>query len=114
VDKWVERNGAKAIFFTRLIPIIPFDLVSYMAGITKLEFKNYLLATVLGAFPRSLLLAVMGVSAKEVLTYIGIGLELTFAVGIIGFIVLAYCERKGYIDTLEEFIIKRIVKRKFK
>ena len=64
VDKWVEKNGVKAIIFTRLIPIIPFDLISYMSGITSLDFKYYLLATIIGSFPRTLILAVIGVTAK--------------------------------------------------
>lgn len=114
VDRWVERNGAKAIFFTRLIPIIPFDLISYMSGITKLEFKYYLLATVLGAFPRSFILAVIGVSMGEVFNTIGISLGMTFTIGIIGFIFLAYVERKGHLDFLEKFVITKIMKRKSK
>jgi len=114
VDRWVERNGTKAIFFTRLIPIIPFDLISYMSGITKLEFKYYLLATVLGAFPRSFVLAVIGVSMGEVFNLIGISLEMTFTIGIIGFIFLAYLERKGHLDFLEKFVITKIMKRKSK
>jgi len=111
VDKWVEKNGAKAIFLTRLIPIVPFDLISYIAGITRLEFKTYFLTTVLGAFPRCLLLAVVGASVKEVLAFIGVGLEVTFMVGIIGFIILAYCDRKGYLSIVAKKILKRIVKK---
>lgn len=114
VDKWVERNGTIAIFFTRLVPIIPFDLISYMAGVTKLEFKYYFLATMLGAFPRSLMLAVIGVSMKEILALIGVSLELIFTIGIIGFIILAYCDRKGYLSSVEDIIIRKVIKRKFK
>jgi len=111
VDRWVEENGTKAIFLTRLVPIIPFDLISYMAGITKLEFKNYIFATVLGAFPRSLLLAIMGLSMKEFLTFIGFGLELTFIIGIVGFIVLAYLDRKGYLGFIENKIVNKIIRK---
>jgi uncharacterized membrane protein YdjX (TVP38/TMEM64 family) len=114
IDKWVERNGAPAIFFTRLIPIIPFDLISYMAGITKLEFKYYLLATVFGAFPRSLILAVIGVSMKEILALIGVSLELVFTIGIIGFMFLAYFDRKGYLSFIEDRILRKITKTKLK
>ncbi len=114
VDRWIERNGTIAIFFTRLIPVIPFDLISYMTGITKLEFKYYFLATLLGAFPRSLMLAVIGISMKEVLALIGVSLELVFSIGILGFIILAYLDRKGYLSFLEYGIIRKIIKRKFK
>jgi uncharacterized membrane protein YdjX (TVP38/TMEM64 family) len=112
LDRWVEKNGVKAIFFTRIIPIIPFDLISYISGITNLEFKDYLLATILGAFPRSLILALIGVSMGEIFKFIGVSLEITFVVGMIGLIVLAYLERKGYLNSIEKMIIKRITKRK--
>lgn len=114
VDRWVEKNGTAAIFFTRLIPIIPFDLISYMAGITKLQFKYYLIATVFGAFPRSLILAVIGISLKEILMFIGISLEMIFAIGIIGFIILAYLDRKGHLSYLGDIIIRKIIRRKIK
>lgn len=112
VDRWIERNGTKAIFVTRLIPIIPFDLISYMSGISKLEFKNYLLATVLGGFPRALVLAVIGVSMGEIFKLIGISLEITFTIGIIGFIFLAYFERKGYLNFIEKIAITKIIKKR--
>jgi len=112
VDGWVERNGTKAIFFTRLVPIIPFDLISYMSGITKLKFRNYLFATVIGAFPRCLMLAVIGFYAKGLLSFFGIGLEIILMIGIIGFIVLAYLDRKGHIDILSNSIVKRIINKK--
>ena len=114
LDRWVERNGTKAIFFTRLVPIIPFDLISYISGITKLEFKNYLFATILGAFPRSLMLALIGVSMGKALDIIGVSLEITFGVGMVGLILLSYLERKGHLNFVEKIVINRIIKRKSK
>ena len=114
VDTWIDKNGTKAILFTRLIPIIPFDLISYMSGITKLKFRNYFFATVIGAFPRCLILAIIGISAKGILSFLGIGLEVTLMIGIIGFIVFAYLDNKGYIDILSSNIIKKVIKKKLK
>ena len=111
LDKWVEKNGIKAIIVTRLIPVIPFDLISYMAGITSLDFKYYLLATILGSFPRTFILAVIGVVAKEILNVIGIGLELTIILGIIGFIILAYLDRKGYLSSFGNKILEKTIRK---
>lgn len=112
VDSWVEKNGTKAILLTRLIPIIPFDLISYMSGITKLKFRNYLFATVVGAFPRVLMLALIGFYAKGLLSLFGVGLEITFVAGIVGFIILAYLDNKGHIDILSNSIVKKIINKK--
>jgi len=114
VDKWIEKNGAIAIFITRLVPVVPFDLISYMSGITKIKFKHYFSATLLGAFPRTYLLAIAGVSVKEILALFGIGMELTLTIGILGFILLAYLDRRGYLSVLSNFILKKLIRKRIK
>ena len=111
VDKWVKKHGIKAIIFTRLIPVIPFDLISYMSGVTSLDFKYYLLATIIGSFPRALMLAAIGVTAKEILDIIGLGLELTIVLGVIGFIILTYLDRKGYLGSFANKILEKVIKK---
>ncbi len=111
VDKWVEKNGVKAILISRLIPVIPFDLISYVSGVTSMDFKYYLLATIIGSFPRTLILASMGISAKEILNFIGVGIELIIVLGIIGFIILTYLDRKGYLSSLANKILEKVIKK---
>jgi len=112
LDGWIGENGAKAIFVTRLVPIVPFDLISYVSGITSLKFKEYFIATFLGAFPRCLILALIGTSAKGILSFLGIGLELTFAVGMGGLIVLVILERRGHLGFVEDVVVSKLIKRK--
>ncbi len=114
VDTWVSKNGAKAILFTRLIPVIPFDLISYVSGVTSISFREYFITTVIGAIPRTLFLAYAGSLAGGLIVSLGAGIDIVFAVGIVGFIALAYLERKGYISNLENTIIGRVVKRVWK
>lgn len=111
VDKWVNENGAKAILVTRLIPIIPFDLISYISGVTSLGFRKYFLATVVGAFPRVLMLALLGNTAGKALKFIGVGLELTIIFGTIGFIVLIFLDRKGYLGRIKRVVMKKVMKK---
>jgi len=113
IDTWVSENGARAIFVTRLVPFIPFDLISYISGITSLSFKSYLVATVAGAFRRCLMLAVIGGTAGRILMLLGIGLELMFLIAMVGLVVLLYLDRKGYMGSVERGIIGRIMKRVF-
>jgi len=113
IDTWVSENGARVIFVTRLVPFIPFDLISYISGITSLSFKSYLVATVAGAFPRCLMLAVIGGTAGRILMLLGIGLELMFLIAMVGLVVLLYLDRKGYMGSVERGIIGRIMKRVF-
>lgn len=41
----------KVIFFSRLLPLISFDVVSYGAGLTRMRLRNFALATLLGSIP---------------------------------------------------------------
>ena len=110
LDAWVEQHGTLAILVTRLVPFIPFDLISYCCGITDLPFRNYLAATVLGAFPRCLMLAAFGSTFGEVFAMIGIGLDVILVLGLVGFVLLVWMDRKGHIDLLGNRIISKIIK----
>lgn len=50
------------IFVSRLVPFLSFDIISYAAGITKLRFSVYAIATFLGVIPSTLLLTYLGSS----------------------------------------------------
>lgn len=39
------------VFFTRLIPVVSFDMASYSAGLTKMSLTRFFLATFLGMLP---------------------------------------------------------------
>jgi uncharacterized membrane protein YdjX (TVP38/TMEM64 family) len=49
-----------AVFVSRLIPFISFDAVSYAAGLTPLSFWRFLIATLFGVIPISVLLTYSG------------------------------------------------------
>lgn len=111
MDDWVSRNGTKAILFTRVVPVIPFDLVSYVSGITPIKFHNYVIATIIGAIPRIIFLAYVGNMFGNVFITFGGTIEIIFVVGIIGFMSLAYLESKGYMEQLENTILGKLVKK---
>ncbi|MBD1872087.1 TVP38/TMEM64 family protein [Nodosilinea sp. FACHB-131] len=55
-----ERYLGWLIFFSRLFPVLPFDGVSYGAGMLKLSVKVYAVATLLGMIPSTFLLSYAG------------------------------------------------------
>ncbi|PZV04394.1 MAG: TVP38/TMEM64 family protein [Leptolyngbya sp.] len=57
-----ERHLGWLIFFSRLFPVLPFDGVSYGAGMLKLSVKVYAVATLLGMIPSTFLLSYAGKS----------------------------------------------------
>jgi uncharacterized membrane protein YdjX (TVP38/TMEM64 family) len=56
IDGLAERMGAKLVFLTRLIPLFNFDWVSYAAGLTRISYRTYAIASALG-----MLLPVIGI-----------------------------------------------------
>jgi uncharacterized membrane protein YdjX (TVP38/TMEM64 family) len=51
------------VFFTRLAPFISFDIISYAAGLTRLDYGRFILATIAGITPISFVLAHIGSEA---------------------------------------------------
>jgi uncharacterized membrane protein YdjX (TVP38/TMEM64 family) len=39
------------VFFSRLFPVVSFDIISYGAGLTKMSLGNFSVATFLGMLP---------------------------------------------------------------
>jgi len=68
-DRWFARWGVYAVFVARLVPGVAFDVISYAAGLTRMRFKNFVLATALGIFPQTFLYSYLGRQAPE---YVGL------------------------------------------
>lgn len=56
------KYGFFAILAARLIPLISFDLISYAAGLTKISFKRFFLATFIGIIPGTIFYTWLGIS----------------------------------------------------
>jgi uncharacterized membrane protein YdjX (TVP38/TMEM64 family) len=51
VVRAVQHDGWKIVFWTRLSPVMPFSLINYSLGLTKISAWQFLLATTLGSVP---------------------------------------------------------------
>lgn len=51
IQAQMEQNGFLYVLLFRLIPVINFDLISYMAAIAKVRFGSFALATLIGIIP---------------------------------------------------------------
>ena len=55
-----RQNGVFAVFIARMTPIVPFKIVSYGAGLTKMPLSRFVAATGLGQAPAILLYSFLG------------------------------------------------------
>jgi len=51
VDNFFRRYGTNSILIARLVPVVPFDPVSYVAGLTPMSFWRFFIATGIGQLP---------------------------------------------------------------
>lgn len=64
-EDWFEQWGVQSVLLTRLIPFFSFDLVSYAAGLSRLRFNRFILATVIGEIPAAILYSWVGARAPD-------------------------------------------------
>lgn len=60
IESMINEKGFFIIFLLRLIPLFPFDLISYGAGLTSISYKDFLLATFIGTIPGILVFTNIG------------------------------------------------------
>jgi len=64
IDRAIGSEGLKIAFLLRLSPAIPFTLLNYALGLTRVRFADYLLAS-LGMIPGTLLYVYLGAVAGD-------------------------------------------------
>lgn len=64
-DRWFAHYGAYAVLVARLVPILSFDVISYAAGLTRMRFSGFVLATVVGAAPATFVYSYLGQRAPQ-------------------------------------------------
>ncbi|MBI4964289.1 MAG: TVP38/TMEM64 family protein [Desulfomonile tiedjei] len=65
IDEAVGREGFKIVFLLRLSPVFPFNLLNYSLGLTKVSFRNYAIASVIGMVPGGLMYVYFGSAARS-------------------------------------------------
>lgn len=93
LQKWNENaaeSGFRTILMMRIVPLFPYDLVSYASGLSKLRFLDYALATTIGMLPGAFAYNLLGYSLNELFSptfFIAVG-----AVALVFFGPLIYTE----------------------
>lgn len=59
----LDRSGLLAVLSLRLIPMVPFAVLNYAAGLSGVRFVPYVLGTVLGILPGTVAVVVLGDAA---------------------------------------------------
>ncbi|RAS69968.1 putative membrane protein YdjX (TVP38/TMEM64 family) [Lentzea atacamensis] len=60
LEEVFARRGVEATLVVRLLPVLPFTLANYGAGVTSVRARDFALGTALGLVPSTVLAAVLG------------------------------------------------------
>jgi uncharacterized membrane protein YdjX (TVP38/TMEM64 family) len=64
LERAVERGGATLLLTARLIPIVPFSLVGYLAGAVRVPLARFVWTTVIGYLPLTVFVTYLGSQAE--------------------------------------------------
>lgn len=60
VDDYSATNGFKALLIARLLPLAPSGIITAVAAISRISFKDFFLATVIGKLPPVVIKVLLG------------------------------------------------------
>jgi len=61
----VEEEGWRFVAFVRLVPLFPFNLMNYAFGLTRIRFREYVLASFVCMAPGALAYTYVGYAGRE-------------------------------------------------
>jgi uncharacterized membrane protein YdjX (TVP38/TMEM64 family) len=85
IDAEMRQGGLFYMFAIRLLPIIPYGIVNFAAGLTSITFRDYFIGTCLGTIPGILPFVMMGSGVRALKS--GDLLPLTCAFALTGILV---------------------------
>jgi len=62
----VAAQGFKIVLLTRLSPVLPFVMLNYAFGLTRVRLRDYVLASWIGMFPGTLMYVYLGSAVKNI------------------------------------------------
>ncbi|WP_021170527.1 TVP38/TMEM64 family inner membrane protein YdjZ [Sporomusa ovata DSM 2662] len=60
VDDYSAENGFKALLFARLLPLAPSGIITAIAAISRMSFKDFWWATIIGKLPPVIIKVLLG------------------------------------------------------
>ncbi len=86
-DNFFSQYGKYTIMIARLLPFISFDIVSYAAGLTSMNFWSFFWATGIGQLPATLIYSYSGEMLTGGTQKLVIGLLVLFAFSVLAVLV---------------------------
>ena len=66
MDEKIGNNGFYSVLLLRLVPLFPFNGLNFGLGLTKVSFRDYTLATLLGMLPGTFVYTSLGSAGRHI------------------------------------------------
>ncbi len=95
-QRFLDEHGASAVLTARLIPLIPFDPISYLAGVGGMRFSTFFWSTLIGQIPAGMAYSWLGTRlGGETETFVQTALGVFAGLWVIGLIVMILIGRSS-------------------
>lgn len=100
LDKQLNHNGFRVLVSLRLLPIVPFNAINYLAGLTSISYRDYTFGNVLGMLPGTMLYVYFGAAAMDINNPAGIILSIVLLVAFTA--IMTRFKKKSGLTELDE------------
>ncbi|MCK6527198.1 TVP38/TMEM64 family protein [Myxococcota bacterium] len=71
IDRAVGRDGLRVVLLLRLSPVLPYSLLNYGLGITRVRLRDYVVASSVGMVPGTFLFVYLGSVVRDTASLVG-------------------------------------------
>jgi len=65
IQEWIEQRGFWAVFYARIVPGVPYSMLNYVAGVTRIGLPAFAAATAIAIAPRAFAYTALGGSLDD-------------------------------------------------
>jgi uncharacterized membrane protein YdjX (TVP38/TMEM64 family) len=89
LEEFLQRSGTVAVMESRIVPFLPYGIVNYAAGLTRLGYREMAVGTLIGAAPKVFAYVALGGSIRNLhAVEVKVAVALLVVLGIIGLVVV--------------------------
>ncbi len=89
LEEFLQRNGTVAVMESRIVPFLPYGVVNYAVGLTRLGYREMALGTVIGAAPKVFAYVALGGSITNLSSVeVKVAVAVLVVLGIVGLLVV--------------------------
>ena len=96
IQEWIEQRGFWAVLYARIVPGVPYSMLNYVAGVTRIGLPAFAAATAIAIAPRAFAYTALGGSLDDLTSPEAIAAFVALVVmAIVGLVVLRRESARG-------------------